>query len=98
MADARVIIENSQRQTYQAVNVVLVRLNGLFGKCIAEAEMRLEERADYGTKIIKRLSSALQTEYAKCFTKTNLYDFLSFYRLESCHSGRDYPHPEERKD
>lgn len=48
---------------------------------IAEEELKGENRAEYGTTIIKKLSKELTNEYGKGFTKTNLYSFYSFYKL-----------------
>ena len=37
-------------------------------------------RAEYGAKIISKLAKELTAEYGKGFTKTNLYNFYSFYK------------------
>ena len=42
------------------------------GYRIASEELHGEKRAEYGTKIIKKLSQELSTEYGKGFTKANL--------------------------
>lgn len=74
------IIESSQKAAYQAVNTTLVQRNWLIGCRIAEEEMQGENRAEYGSEIIKKLSKELTSEYGKGFTKTNLYNFYSFYK------------------
>lgn len=74
------IIESSQKAAYQAVNTALVQRNWLLGYRIASEEMQGEERAKYGAEIIKKLSKELSAEYGKGFTKTNLYNFYSFYK------------------
>ncbi len=74
------IIESSQKATYQAVNVALVRRNWLLGYRIASEEMQGEERAKYGAEIIKKLAEELSAEYGKGFTKSNLYSFYAFYK------------------
>ena len=39
-----------------------------------------EERAEYGAEVIKKLSKELTGNYGKGYTKTNLYNFYSFYK------------------
>ncbi|MBR3002928.1 MAG: hypothetical protein IKF38_05160, partial [Clostridia bacterium] len=54
--------------------------NWLIGYRIAEEELKGEDRADYGTEIIKKLSKELKEEYGKGFDSRNLYYFLNFYK------------------
>lgn len=78
--DMQQIINASQKQALQAVNIALVRRNWLIGCRIAEEELNGEKRAEYGLNIMKRLSKELTKIYGKGFTKTNLYSFYSFYK------------------
>lgn len=78
--DMKGIIEASRNQAYQAVNYALVQRNWLIGYRIAEEELKGENRAEYGTSIIKQLAKELSDIYGKGFTKTNLYSFYSFYK------------------
>lgn len=80
LSDVQKIIESSQRQAYHAVDTILVQRNWLIGYRIAEEELRGENRAEYGLNVIKELSKELTKKYGKGFTKTNLYNFYSFYR------------------
>lgn len=74
------IIEVSRKSAYQTVNLALVRRNWLLGRRIAEEELSGDSRAEYGLKIIKKLSKELTDEYGRGFTKTNLYNFYLFYK------------------
>lgn len=74
------IIEVSRKSAYQTVNLALVRRNWLLGRRIAEEELNGDSRAEYGLKIIKKLSKELTDEYGRGFTKTNLYNFYLFYK------------------
>lgn len=56
VSDLRCIIDTSQKSAYQAVNIALVYRNWLIGYRIAEEELKSENRAEYGAKIIKQLS------------------------------------------
>lgn len=74
------IIEQSRDAAYKAVNTILVKRNWLIGYRIAEEDLRGVSRADYGTGIIAKLAKELTSEYGKGFTKSNLYNFYSFYK------------------
>ena len=74
------IIESSQKAAHQAVNTLLIQRNWLLGYRIASEEMQGEDRAKYGAEIIKKLAKELSAEYGKGFTKSNLYNFYSFYK------------------
>lgn len=78
--DMQNIIDTSQQVARQAVNVALIQRNWLLGYRIAEEILGGEERADYGTGVVKKLSKELTDIYGKGFTKTNLYSFYSFYK------------------
>ena len=74
------IIDTAQRIAYSAVNITLVHRNWLLGKRIAEEEFKNNNRAEYGAEIIVNLSKKLSDVYGKGFTKTNLYNYYSFYK------------------
>lgn len=42
--------------------------------------MQGEDRAKYGAEVIKKLARELSAEYGKGYTKSNLYNFYSFYK------------------
>ena len=61
------------------MNLILLRRNWLIGKRIAEEALEGNDRAGYGAEIISSLSTKLTAQYGKGYTKTNLYNFVSFY-------------------
>ena len=79
--DVQNIIEQTRNYAYQAVNVAMVQRNWLLGKRIADEELQGENRAEYGKEIIKRLADYLTNLYGKGFTKSNLYQFVQFYKF-----------------
>ena len=81
VSDLKNIIDLSQKQAYQAVNTALVYPNWLIGYRIAEEELKGEDRAEFGAKIIKQLSKELTEIYGKGFDRSNLYHFLKFYQM-----------------
>ena len=74
------IIESSRKAAYKAVNIALLQRNWLIGYRIAEEELKGESRSEYGANVIERLSKSLTEKYGKGFTKSNLYNFYSFYK------------------
>ena len=79
--DVQTIIERTQNTAYQAVNIAMLRRNWLLGKCIAKEELKNDGRAEYGKEIIARLAIELTKMYGKGFTKSNLYQFVQFYKF-----------------
>ena len=78
--DAQNIIEQARNYAYQAVNVSMIQRNWLLGKRITDEELQGDNRAEYGKEIIKKLSEYLTKLYGKGFTKSNLYQFVQFYK------------------
>ena len=80
LKDVCSIIESARNYAYQSVNIALVERNWFIGYRIAEEELKGENRANYGTDILKKLSKELKKEYGKGFELRNLYYFLQFYK------------------
>ncbi|MBQ5643044.1 MAG: DUF1016 family protein [Bacteroidaceae bacterium] len=78
--DAQDIIEHTRNYAYQAVNVAMIQRNWLLGKRISDEDLQGENRAEYGKEIIKSLSEHLTGIYGKGFAKSNLYQFVQFYK------------------
>ena len=74
------IIESARDYAFHSVNIALVERNWLIGYRIAEEELKGQDRANYGTEIIKKLAKELTKEYGKGFDLRNLYYFLNFYK------------------
>ena len=74
------IIESARDYAFQSVNIALVERNWLIGYRIAEEELKGQDRANYGTEIIKKIAKELTKEYGKGFDSRNLYYFLNFYK------------------
>ncbi len=50
------------------------------GRTIVEEEQKGDNRAEYGTYLVKNISVSLAKEYGKDFDKTNLWNMIRFYR------------------
>ena len=80
--DACTIIEQAQTAAYRAVNETLIKRNWLLGMRI-QHEVLNDKRAEYGEQVVKALAAFLTNRYGEGFTKTNLYNYVSFYQYWS---------------
>ena len=78
--DVKAIIKGAQGLAWRSVNLILVRRNWLIGRRIAEEELRGDDRAQYGARVIKTLSRELTSSFGRGYTKTSLHNFYSFYK------------------
>ena len=65
LKDVCSIIESARDYAYQSINIALVERNWFIGYRIAEEELKGDNRADYGTEIIKKLSKELKEKIWK---------------------------------
>ncbi|MBQ9260311.1 MAG: DUF1016 family protein [Neisseriaceae bacterium] len=72
------ILDKSKNKVYRAVNFAMVEAYWLIGKRIVEQQDGAE-RAEYGSRLIKKLSERLTADYGKGFTVTNLKNMRLFY-------------------
>lgn len=79
--DVCYIIDDAQRFAYDTVNATLVIRNWCIGKRISEESLMGEDRAEYGSEVIGKLSKNLTLRYGKGYSKRALYQYLKFYRM-----------------
>ncbi|MGA9098116.1 MAG: DUF1016 N-terminal domain-containing protein [Methanotrichaceae archaeon] len=77
LADVRSLVEKSRHSLAQAVNTELVLLYWRIGKRIRE-EILLQDRADYGKRVVEALSESLKSEYGNGFGRRNLFNMIRF--------------------
>ena len=77
--DACSIIEQAREIAYRAINETLIKRNWLLGMRI-NIEVLHAQRAEYGEQIISTLSKSLKQKYGEGFTKTNIYNYIGFYK------------------
>ena len=80
LSDVKQIVVMSRQIAYETLNTLILQRNWLIGKRIYEEELKGENRAEYGARVIADLSKSLTLEFGKGFGKTNLYQFYSFYK------------------
>jgi len=72
-------LEEGRKQAFYAVNSILVKTYWEIGRQIVEFEQSGEERAEYGSTLLLKLSKDLKSRYGKGFSKSNVYLMRSFY-------------------
>lgn len=78
--DIRNIISHSRDTAIRAVDHQRTLMYWHIGKRIFEEEQNGEDRADYGTMLLKHLSEKLQTEFGNGFSYRQLNLYRQFYR------------------
>ncbi len=81
LKDLKEIIDNAEKFAHHSINYALLLRNWLLGKRISEEELQGKERAEYGTKVIKKLATSLTDLYGKGFDYSSLYKYVKFYDL-----------------
>ena len=74
------IVTEARQKAYIAINSAMVEAYWLMGKRIVEEEQQGKERADYGTQLLKELSTELTQEFGKGFSVPSLYNYRLFYQ------------------
>lgn len=78
--DIRDIIDSARADTYRNINFNMVLAYWNIGKVIVEDEQEGKERADYGKKLIEKLSLKLTEDLGKGFSRQNLQNMKQFYK------------------
>lgn len=77
--DIGVAIDRAKRNAAVAVNHELVQANWQIGKHIVEFEQKGNEKAEYGSELLTRLSKDLKNKFGKGFSRRNVLDMRRFY-------------------
>jgi predicted nuclease of restriction endonuclease-like (RecB) superfamily len=77
--DIGLLLEEGRKAAVQKVNTILVETYWQIGYRIVEFEQQGNEKAEYGSVMLKQLSRDLKLRYGKGFSKSNLYLMRLFY-------------------
>lgn len=72
-------LQTARMNAIKVINSELVKANWEIGRHIVEFEQHGEERAEYGSALLARLSKDLQLNYGKGFGRRNLLDMRRFF-------------------
>jgi len=79
------LLESARKQVARTINIILVETYWKIGKRIVEYEQKGENRAEYGEKLLKKLSKDLSIKYGKGFSRSNLqYMRLLYIKYPKC--------------
>jgi len=80
-ADIGALLEEARRKAARSVNAIMTTTYWEIGRRIAEFEQRGAERADYGKRVIERLSTDLTAKFGRGFSQRNVEQMRRFYTL-----------------
>ncbi|MCL2208038.1 MAG: PDDEXK nuclease domain-containing protein [Fibromonadales bacterium] len=87
--EVKTVLETARSKAYSAVNFAMVEAYWQVGRLIVQQQGG-EERAEYGSGIIRDLAKRLTAEYGKGYTITNLKYMRQFYlQFKIGHALRD---------
>ena len=73
------LLEKARKEVYYQINHILINTYWKIGEKIVEFEQQRKERAEYGSKLLDRLSQDLKLKPGKGFSKSNLVYMRLFY-------------------
>ena len=73
------MLARGREQAGRAVNTILVQTYWHIGRHIVEFEQGGDEKAEYGSELLDRLSRDLTLEFGKGFSRSNLFQIRQFY-------------------
>jgi len=80
-ADIKNILEQARGKARSAVNTAMVEAYWLIGRRIVEEEQGGQHKAEYGSRLIEDLSTALTADFGKGFSYANLCNCRQFYLI-----------------
>lgn len=77
------LITEARKRTVAAVNTAMVYTYYEIGRMIVKDEQQGEQRAEYGTAMLKNVANRLTKKFGKGFSYTNLEQMRKFYKVYS---------------
>ena len=74
------LLETARRAAARSVNAVMTATYWQIGRRLVEVEQQGQDRAEYGEKLIERLSQDLTARFGRGFGRRNLEQMRQFYR------------------
>ena len=75
------LLYSAKNSVYQTINTTMTQTYFQIGKRIVEEEQGGETRAEYGSALLKNLSSELIKEFGKGYSEQNLKNMRQFYLI-----------------
>lgn len=94
--DIKSIIEESKKLVTRSVNTIMLQTYWNIGRRIVEEEQKGNERAEYGSALLKELSKELTREYGKGYSRSNLQSmrilFLNYPKCQTLSGKLSWSH------
>ena len=74
-----ILLQQARQEAYQQVNRILVKTYWEIGRHIVVYEQQSKERAEYGSRLLDKLSKDLKIHYGKGFSRRNVLNMRNFY-------------------
>ena len=78
-SDIQAILSSARSTAVTAVNTAMVEAYWLIGERIVQEEQDGQEKATYGSELLKQLSKELTSDFGRGFSLANLKNFRQFY-------------------
>lgn len=78
-AEIKELLLQARSRAYMAVNSIMSQTYWQIGKRIVEQEQKGSSRAEYGSRLIKRLAQSLAADFGDGLSVANLKNFRRFY-------------------
>jgi hypothetical protein len=75
------ILNHGRKSAILSINTILVKTYWQIGKEIIEFEQNGKEKAEYGSKLLEKLSKDLRINQNSCFSRRLLLDMRRFYLI-----------------
>lgn len=79
ITDIKKILKQARQQAFTAINTVMIEAYWQVGRRIVEEEQSGKNRAEYGSELIKNISTELTKDLGRGFSETNIRNFRMFY-------------------
>ncbi len=79
LAEVRQLLQSARHAAATTVNTLQVWTNFEIGRRIVEHQQKGDERAEYGTELLKLLSERLSEEFGRGFSPVNLAQMRKFF-------------------
>lgn len=73
------LLQQGRAQSARAINTILVQTYWHVGQYIVAFEQKGDEKSEYGSELLDKLSKDLTSEYGKGFSRSNLIYIRKFY-------------------
>jgi predicted nuclease of restriction endonuclease-like (RecB) superfamily len=79
--EIKTILDEARYKTFKSINFLMVDAYWHIGKRIVEEEQKGEQRAEYGSYLLRDLAKFLTTEFGPGFSEQSLRNMRQFYLL-----------------